>query len=123
MPNLKHIVDKYKNLSPYMTIFANVSSATLHLTLETDVTTLISNFMHLRVEHRGSTPGDTSDTMPNAEFSCQVETKSLALFLSSIAYPLMQKSLLINDGSCVKFRFTIKEDVNLYGIASQVSTD
>lgn len=122
MPNLKHIIDKYRNLSPFMTIFVNVPMATLHLTLETDVTTLISNFMNLKVDHQGNTQFDQGDdTLPNSEFSCQVETKSLALFMTSIPYPVTQKCLLINDNSCVKFRFSIKDDVNLYGIASQVS--
>lgn len=102
----------------------DVSMKRLHLTIETDMTTLISNFHNLHAEYCGDTPVASGDTIPNREFSCQVETKSLAMFVCSISYPLLQKCLFINDSShkrCVKLRFVLKEDVTLYGIAPHFS--
>lgn len=130
LPNVKHIIDKYKNLSPFMTFYVNVSTKSLYLTIETDVTTVISNFFNLTIEHRKNSSvlladsGDEDESSRpkegDIELSCQVETKSLALFLNSLQFPVMQKALFIN-GNAIKFRFTVKEDVVLYGIASAVS--
>lgn len=119
-----------------MTIFINVNTCSLYLTIETDVTSVISNFFNINVDSRKgnrnssvspraeeeNTHEDDTNTRPNAdEYSCQVETKSLALFLNSVYYPVSQKCLLIENDSCVKFRFTIKEDATLYGIATHIS--
>lgn len=122
LPNVKHIVEKYKNLSPYLTIFADVSERRLHLTIETDMTTLISNFHNLEAEYRGNTLRSSEDTIPNREFSCQVETKSLSLFLSSIPYHTIRRCLWINTGHSVKFKFMVKENVSICGIACQITS-
>lgn len=84
------------------------------------MTTLMSNFHNLHAEHNSNTPREMDDTLPNREIACQVETRSLALFMSSIPHPVMEKALLIIENHCVKLRVTVKEGVVIYGIASHV---
>lgn len=127
MPNIKHIIDKFKNLSPSMNIFVNVSTCSLYLTIETDMTSVIANFFNINVENKYTSSSSRVEVEINCaapnddERSCQVGTKSLALFLNSVYYPVEQKCLLIDHESCAKFRFTIKKDVTLYGIATHIS--
>lgn len=117
---MKHIVDKYKNLSPSLTIFADITEKRLHFTIETDMTTLISNFHNLHAEYYEDDDNPRA-TPPNREFSCQVDARSLSLFLSSMPNTVLQKSLLINETPCIKLRFVVKEDVVIFGIAAQIS--
>lgn len=112
-----------------MTFYVNVTNSSLYLTIETDMTTVISNFFNLNIEHRRTSIMLSADENSHQqkdgdiELAVQVETKSLALFLNSVQFPVLQKAIFISNRNAIKFRYIIKDDVTLFGIATAVQTD
>lgn len=99
-----------------MTFFVNVANRELSLAVETDMTTVISNFFNLNIDHKA----DAGEENSSPEVSCRVETKPLALFINSLQLPPLQKCLFIRNENVMKLRFVIREHVTLYGMVTAV---
>ncbi|XP_019529727.3 checkpoint protein HUS1 [Aedes albopictus] len=108
---LKGLMDKKKNMSPSVTIYATLGGE-LSLVVETDVVTVASHFKNLQCR-RGKPPDGAHDRgeeeQENLEAACKVDSKKLFTLFDSVDFCETKMIANIKNEHLLKIRFEMRE--------------
>lgn len=109
--SLKGLMDKMKNMSPSVTIYATLTGE-LSLVVETDVVTVASHFKGLQCAR--AKPPDGDETEPEnvtLEAACKVDAKKLSTLLESVDFCETKMIASIRNEHLLKIKFEMREHV------------
>lgn len=113
--SLKGLMDKKKNMSPSVTIYATLAGE-LSLVVETDIVTVASHFKGLQCA-RGKPPDTDGQTTVDPEeeqtleASCKVDAKKLSTLLESVDFCESKMIANIKNEHLLKIKFELREKV------------
>lgn len=109
--SLKGLMDKMKNMSPSVTIYATLGGE-LSLVVETDVVTVASHFKGLQCA-RANVPdgGETEPEDVTLEAACKVDAKKLSTLLESVDFCETKMIASIRNEHLLKIKFEMREHV------------
>ncbi|XP_065073442.1 checkpoint protein HUS1 [Ochlerotatus camptorhynchus] len=109
--SLKGLMDKKKNMSPSVTIYATLAGE-LSLVVETDVVTVASHFKGLQCA-RAKPPdgGETEPEQETLEAACKVDAKKLSTLLESVDFCETKMIANIKNEHLLKIKFEMREHV------------
>ncbi|XP_062561524.1 checkpoint protein HUS1 [Armigeres subalbatus] len=106
--SLKGLMDKKKNMSPSVTIYATLAGE-LSLVVETDVVTVASHFKGLQCA-RGKPPGAADELEDESlEAACKVDAKKLSTLLESVDFCETKMIANIKNEHLLKIKFELRE--------------
>lgn len=116
--SMRNLVDKFKNLSPSMTVYYN-NLGDLSLVVETDLATVSSQYRNLAVIQQQRTAAtETLDEATGAsemddEVSCRVSSKQLAMLLASNQLQHANMSCNIHRDVSLRLRLEVCQKVTV----------
>lgn len=109
--SLRGLLDKKKNISPSVTIYATLAGE-LSLVVETDVVTVASHYRGLQCNRaRPPMDRDVTEEPPLTEAACKVDTKKLANLFESVNFYDMKMVANVKNEQLFNVKFELKENV------------
>lgn len=108
--SLRGLLDKKKNISPSVTIYATLAGE-LSLVVETDIVTVASHYRGLQCSRARPPDEEDSEAEPLTEAACKVDAKKLATLFESVNFCDMKMIANIKNEHLFNVKFEIKDNV------------
>uniref|UniRef100_A0A8D8D9S7 Checkpoint protein n=1 Tax=Culex pipiens TaxID=7175 RepID=A0A8D8D9S7_CULPI len=108
--SLRGLLDKKKNISPSVTIYATLAGE-LSLVVETDIVTVASHYRGLQCSRARPPDEEDSEAEPLTEAACKVDAKKLATLFESVNFCDMKMIANIKNDHLFNVKFEIKDNV------------